>query len=156
MAIIGALLPKRHVASRTAKFNTDADTIWKTMTDFASAPSWWPEVKEMNRLPDRNGHAVWVQVTKQGNMPMEVIELDPPRRMVTKVADENLPFGGSWTYEIAPVAGGCTLTITEDGEIYNPIFRFMARFFFGYHATMESYLKNLGRKFGEQIAFTES
>jgi hypothetical protein len=63
MAIIGALLPKRHVASRTAKFSTDAETIWKTMTDFASVPSWWPEVKEMNRLPDRNGHEVWVQVT---------------------------------------------------------------------------------------------
>lgn len=90
MAIIGALLPKRHVASRTAKFSTDAETIWKTMTDFASVPSWWPEVKEMKRLPDRNGHEVWVQVTKQRNMPMEVIELDPPRRMVTKVADEKL------------------------------------------------------------------
>jgi hypothetical protein len=28
----------------------------------------------------------------------------------------------------------------------------MARFVFGYHATMESYLKALGGKFGQEVA----
>ena len=32
------------------------------------------------------------------------------------------------------------LTITERGEVYNPIFRFMSRFVFGYTGTMESCL----------------
>ncbi len=39
--------------------------------------------------------------------------------------------------------------ITEDGEVYNVIFRFMARFFFGYTATIEGYLRDLGHRFGE-------
>ncbi len=43
------------------------------------------------------------------------------------------------------------LTITERGEIYNPIFRVFARFVFGYTATMETYLKQLGTKFDEAI-----
>ena len=41
------------------------------------------------------------------------------------------------------------MRITEDGEIYNVIFRFVARFFFGYTASIEGYLRDLGHCFGE-------
>jgi hypothetical protein len=41
------------------------------------------------------------------------------------------------------------VTITESGEIYNPVFRFMARFVFGYDSTMAGYLGALSRKFGQ-------
>ena len=37
-------------------------------------------------------------------------------------------------------------TITEDGEVYNLIFRFMSRFVFGHTATMDAFLKNLERR----------
>ncbi len=47
------------------------------------------------------------------------------------------------------------VTITENGEIYNPFFRFMARFVFGYTVTMETYLKALGKKFSEDAEFVE-
>jgi len=32
------------------------------------------------------------------------------------------------------------------------IFRFMARFFFGYNASIEGYLRDLAAKFGETVA----
>lgn len=153
VALIGLFVPKGHIAARTAEFKTDSETIWATITDFAAIPSWQPAVKEMKRRPDQNGNPVWVQITRQGSMPMEVIAFEPPGRMVLKIADDSLPFGGSWTYEVVAVEGGTQITITENGEIYNPIFRFMARFIFGYHATMETYLKDLGRKLGEQTEF---
>ena len=66
----------------------------------------------------------------------------------TRIAEKNLPFGGTWTIDIAPT-GRQRGAVTEDGEIYNPIFRFMARFFFGYTATIEGYLRDLGHRFGE-------
>jgi hypothetical protein len=84
-------------------------------------------------------------------MPMKVVDRQPPHRLVGAIDDRKLPFGGSWTYEIAPRAGGCTITITEDGEVYNPLFRFMARFVFGHHATLKQYLASLGNKFGEDV-----
>ena len=143
-ALIGALLPKSHVASRKARLKQTPEKIWETIIDFASWPTWNPAAKKMERLADQNGRAVWVMVGKQGKLPMEVEDSTPPQRLVT-------PFGGSWTYEIKPAEGGCMVTITEDGEIYNPIFRFMARFVFGYTATMESFLKALGGKFGEKV-----
>ena len=35
--------------------------------------------------------------------------------------------------------------ITENGEVYNPLFRFMSRFVFGHTATIDKYLEDLGQ-----------
>jgi hypothetical protein len=67
---------------------------------------------------------------------------------VTRVADPDQPFGGTWTFDIGPDSGGARLTITERGEVYNPVFRFIARFVFGYTATIEGYLRSLREKLG--------
>lgn len=48
---------------------------------------------------------------------------------------------------LTPAAdGGTTLRITEDGEIYNPVFRFVSRFFMGYDRTAKTYLADAGKK----------
>jgi hypothetical protein len=41
--------------------------------------------------------------------------------------------------------------VAEDGEIYNVVFRFMARYFSGYHRSIETYLRDLGAKFGQPV-----
>jgi hypothetical protein len=41
-----------------------------------------------------------------------------------------------------------TLTITENGEVYNPLFRFVSRFIIGQTATMDGYIKALNAKLG--------
>lgn len=75
-----------------------------------------------------------------------------PRRFVVRIADRSLPFGGTWSYDIAPASGGGSeLRISEDGEIYNVIYRFVSRFFLGYTATMEQYFRDLGAKFGQKV-----
>jgi hypothetical protein len=71
-------------------------------------------------------------------------------------ATPNLPFGGAWTFDIAPDANGSNLRITEDGEVYNVIFRFMARYIFGHHASIETYLKDLGAKFHQEVQWDKN
>ena len=66
--------------------------------------------------------------------------------MVTRIVDDDLPFGGTWTYRLAAAGEGTEVTITEDGEIYNPVFRVVSRFFIGYEATMTTYLDGLERR----------
>ena len=44
------------------------------------------------------------------------------------------------------------MRITEDGVIHNVLFRFMARFVFGYEGTARAYLAALGKKLGEPVA----
>ena len=86
----------------------------------------------------------WREYGRHGEkITYEVVESDPPSKLITRIADPHLPFGGTWTYQITPTAHGSTLTITENGEIYNPIFRFVSRYLQGYTATIDNYLKAL-------------
>ena len=151
VVVVGMLLPKAHVASRKARFNQSPEVVWEAITDFASQSAWRTGLTGVERLPDREGNAVWRETSKRtGPLTMMVTTSDPPERLVTQIVD-NRSFGGSWTYEITLTAAGCELTITERGEIYNPIFRVFARFVFGFTATMETYMKQLGTKFGEVV-----
>ncbi|TMI94734.1 MAG: SRPBCC family protein [Bacillati bacterium ANGP1] len=153
VASVGSLLPKAHSASRRATFRQSPETLWRLLTDYAAMPSWRADLRAVARSPDRDGHEVWLETDKRGQrLPLETIAAVPPRRLVRRIADPKLPFGGTWTWEIAAAPGGSTLTITEDGEIYNPIFRFVARFLLGYTGTIESHLKALAAKLGEQVA----
>lgn len=147
----GAMLPVGHVASHSAWYDQPQSVVWATITDFEAGPGWRSGIDSVDRLPDRDGMPVWVENGTLGPMPIAVEELDAPRRMVTRIADPDMPFGGTWTYELTPENGGTRLTITETGEVYNLFFRFMSRFVFGYTATMDAYLRDLGRKFGKEV-----
>lgn len=145
-ALIGWRLPRAHRASREQVMAATPESIWAAITDVEAFPSWRTDVKTVRRLPDREGRRVWVEDGGSGKITFVVERSDPPRLLVTRIADPDLPFGGTWTYEITPAARGSRLRITEDGEIYNPLFRFMARFIFGYEATMASYFAALETK----------
>jgi uncharacterized protein YndB with AHSA1/START domain len=138
--IAGWLMPVRHRASRQATFRAAPASVWELITNVEAFPAWRGDVKAVERLPDRDGQPVWAEEGSNGRITYAVERTDTPRLLVVRIADANLPFGGTWTYEIAPVSGGSTLTITEDGEIYNPIFRVMSRFVFGYESTIATYL----------------
>jgi len=110
-------------------------------------------VARVEPLAPVNGQPSWREVDSHGEaIPYAVVEAAPPKRLVTRIADPKLPFGGTWTFEIFPLPAGATLRITENGEIYNVIYRFMARHMFGYRVTLDAYLKSLGQKFGENVS----
>jgi len=138
--VLGWLLPETHRASRQATFKAAPEAVWSLITGVEAFPSWRSDVRTVERLPDREGRPVWIEAGGNGRLTLAVERSDPPRLLVTRIADPDLPFGGTWTYEIAPAPGGATLTITEDGVIYNPLFRVMARFVFGYESTIAAYL----------------
>ncbi len=146
-AVIGAMLPVRHTASRKAHFKAAPEAIWATIT---GPPDWRPDVKRFGALPDENGRKRWWEEDSHNNkVTYELLEEVAPARRVTRIADRSLPFGGTWTVEVAPAGSGSEVSIREDGEIYNVIFRFVARFFMGYTSTIKAYLRNLGTKLGE-------
>lgn len=148
VAIVGWLLPVEHEASRSAHFNQPPEKVYASVSDVAGYASWFEGVSRIEMLDSANGRTRFREHTNSGPIVMEVAEAHAPSRFVTAIADPDQPFGGTWTFEIAPEQNGSRLTITERGEVYNPIFRFMAKFVFGYTSTMESYLASLARKLG--------
>ena len=148
---IGYALPKSHVVSVSARYGAAPDALWATLTDVAAFPRWRNDLVRVELLPDENGQRGWREHGRSDVITYRVVASDPPRHIVTRIADESLPFGGTWTYELAPAAGGTRLTITERGEVYNPIFRFVSRFVLGYTGTMTGMLRAIGAKHGETV-----
>ena len=147
VALIGAMLPREHRATRQARYRQRPEAIYLTL---AGPADWRRDVKASGNLPDREGRKQWWEQDSRGQkVTYELVEDQMPSRRVTRIADKNLPFGGTWTIEIAATPEGSVVRITEDGEIHNVIFRFVARFFMGYTSSIEGYLRDLGHHFGE-------
>lgn len=149
---IGAALPREHVARSRATLRTPVDSVWHTLKDVAAYPAWRTDLARVEMLAAPDGHPVWREHDKHDAITFEETEAIAPTRLQTRIADETLPFGGTWTYELSPVEDGTVVTITENGVVRNPLFRFMSRFVFGHHATQEKYLRALGKRFDQDIS----
>ena len=148
VACIGWLLPVGHEATRSEELAKPPETIYALIADVKNYPQWWKETSQVDMLVDEPNRTTFRQHTSTGPIVMTVTERQPPAKMVTKIDDPDQPFGGTWTWTIAPTPSGSRLTITERGEVYNPIFRFMSRFVFGYTATMDSCLAAMKQRLG--------
>ncbi len=153
VAGIGALLPREHVASRKVRLKQSPETLFAVMRDFAAAPGWRTGLKSVTLLPPREGRPAYLEETRHGAVTYVVIDERRPQRLVVEIADTALPYGGAWTFELVAAIDGTTeVRITERGFVKNVIFRFLARFVFGHATTMETYLCDLAKKFGEDGA----
>ena len=148
VVVIGYSLPKAHSVSRTAAIGMPPDGLYALLADVDRYPSWRPGVKALQRHPDRDGRPSWTEEVSGSKIPLVFERMERPTLLVARIADPSLPFGGTWTYRIQPAAAGSTVTITEDGEVYNPVFRFMSRFVFGHTATLDEFVKNLESRAG--------
>jgi hypothetical protein len=149
LTIFGALQPRQHSASRALRVARSPAEVWSVITDFASWPTWRKDVRKMERLPDQSGHPVWVEIGKNGRLPLEIAEQIEHQRLVTRIADPQLPFSGSWTYVLSTAESDCVVRITEQGEVKNPLFRAIAKLFMNPAGSIESYLRSLADRFGE-------
>jgi hypothetical protein len=148
---VGASLPVQHVAHRRVDLKQRPDTVYAIVRDVERYPEWWPDITRIDMLESRDSRVRFREHLRGGPIIIEIIEDAPPARMRSQIADPDQPFGGTWTFAIEATPTGARLIITEDGEIYNPFFRFMARFVLGYTGTMDSFLRALGTKLGEHV-----
>ncbi len=123
IALIGYFLPVAHEASRSAEFNQPPEAVFALIADPNTYSSWW----------------------SGADVKSELVESSAPSRLVTRIVGET-QFRGTWTMEISPTPNGSRLTVTERGEIYNVIFRTLAKYVFGYTSTMDSFLEAAQKK----------
>lgn len=143
---IGYMLPQKHTASREQSYAADPAKVFAAITTPADYPAWRTGVKSIELLPDEDGKRRFRETGSNGTITFVFDELTSPRRVVSRIADTKLAFGGKWTYELQPSGTGTTLRITEDGEVYNPIFRFMSRFVFGHSASLDAFHADLKKR----------
>src|ERR1700730_18554329 len=139
--LVASRLPQHHTAYRSIHLNRKAADAYASVRDFASSATWRTDVKRVEMLGVVDGHLRFKEDGPNGLVTYELVEDVPERKIVTRIADTNLGYSGTWTYLFEPTAGGSTVRITEDGDVPNLFFRFMSRFVFGHTATIDAYLK---------------
>ena len=141
---IGAMLPVKHVATRERSFPVAPARLYDAISRVADYPKWKTGVRAVEAAPSEGGHPRFREVGGE-TVTYEITEAKAPERFVTRIADKKLAYGGSWTYELLPASEGTRLRLTENGEVYNLLFRFMSKFVFGHYKTMDSTLDDLQR-----------
>jgi len=145
MALIGLTLRADHVATRAAVIPGAPAEVFAVIRDVAGYPRWRSGLKKVDLLPPVDGKQAFREHGSQGTIPFVIDEDVPPSRLVTRIADDKLPFGGRWVITVEPEGGGSRVTVTEEGVVKNPIFRFLSRTVFSLTRTQELWLRDLGR-----------
>jgi uncharacterized protein YndB with AHSA1/START domain len=145
IVVIGWSLPVKHVATKSVQLSAPADSVYALISTPENYTSWRADVKKVD-VTTENGVTRFREEGGNGPILFEITEKVPPRRFVTTIAYKSLPFGGRWIYEVVPAAAGSRLTITEEGEVYNPVFRFVSRYIMGHTATIDGYLQALQKR----------
>lgn len=141
--LLGSLLPVKHQSMIESDLSTDPDKLWKILTTPADYKNWRSGIKELEVTDERH----WSELNTHGdkvNYRADWIEVNS--KLTTHILNTNLPYGGHWEFSITKTNGGSHLRITENGEVYNPIFRFMSKYAFGHDATLRTYMADLQKK----------
>lgn len=146
MAIVGWTLPQGHHVSRTATIAAAPAQVFAIISDVSKYAEWRGDVTQVEVLPDDGRGTRFREHGPSGPVVFRVELIEAPQRMSVRIDDPGQPFGGTWTYELKPEGEGTSLTITEDGEVYNPLFRFMFNFVFSKTKTLETYLAALQKR----------
>jgi hypothetical protein len=125
--------------------------VFAVVRDFRTAPSWRRNLRSVEMLDPADCHTRFREVSKDGSVTYEVMEEIVDAKLVTRILDRDLGYSGSWTYEFLAAPQGTRVRITEDGEVSNILFRFMSRFVFGQTNSLDTYLKALGARFGQDV-----
>jgi uncharacterized protein YndB with AHSA1/START domain len=149
-ALVGSRLPQAHVASRSILLRQSPQSVYAVVRDFGSAPKWRDDVKRLDVDVQQDGRVYFREEGSNDTVNYELVEDVPAQRMVTRIRDTDLGYSGQWTYTFAAENGGTRVTIREDGEVSNVLFRFMSRYIFGHTASIDAYLRSLAKHFGEE------
>lgn len=141
--LVGMFLPRNHTARMEGKVARPPADLAATIREVRDYPSWRKgvEVVDVVESPDAT---TYVEVTGGDRIAYRLTEPERDARFVAVLTDPGLPFGGRWTISLSPDGAGTRVRIQENGEVRNPVFRFMSRFVFGHTASIRTYLESLG------------
>jgi Polyketide cyclase / dehydrase and lipid transport len=143
IGIVGAALPAEHSVSRTIVVPASADRVFALISHVQDYPHWRTGVNRVDVLPEEAGQFHWVEDTTMGKIPQLLTANEPLSRRVVTIADPDLPWGGTWTYELVPQGLTTKVTITENGYVKNVYLRFLNTYVIGQSSTIDQYESDL-------------
>jgi len=148
---VGMTLPRDHSATSRATLATPRQDVWAAIVDVTAQPSWRTALESVT-VEDATPQTMrWTEHGDYGDIPLRMVERVEPSRLVVVIDSDDLPFGGRWIYQLDEVDAGTRIAITEEGSVYNPVFRVMSSLFMSQHETLDHFLTDLGSHFSQQV-----
>ena len=146
IVLVGWTFPVAETTTNTITINRPPQNVWWILTDYNNASQWHPQFREavMLSLPGDKPMRWRGTYTDGAVVNFEVVESDFPKRLVERIADNNLPFGGTWTVVIrTDDLRTSVVTVQARAENYNPFNRFVVHLFVNPSAEVDRILKAL-------------
>ncbi|KAG2221040.1 hypothetical protein INT45_009289 [Circinella minor] len=173
--ILGCLLPKNHIISRTKSYkNITAERLWEILTDVESYPLWQPTLERIDYTSKKEKDClVYTENTKRNKRITTAIILvnnnnnnkeggkqqqQQQQQILSRIIEEDSikqqdkpTFIGTWTFKITnTMEDGVILEIEEKGSISRPMIRLLHLILLGFHRRLDRFLKDLGKKIQEE------
>ncbi|KAI7850828.1 hypothetical protein BDC45DRAFT_517248 [Circinella umbellata] len=168
--ILGCLLPKNHIISRTKSYkNITAERLWEILTDVESYPLWQPTLERIDYTSKKEKDClVYTENTKRNkritttlilvNNNNEEGKQQQQQQIASRIIEEDSlkqqdkpTFVGTWTFKITnTMDDGVILEIEEKGSISRPMIRLLHLILLGFHRRLDRFLKDLGKKIQEE------
>lgn len=142
ITVVGMCTARDHETSMTRAYNAPVKAVYDLVRNYEEYPKWRTGVKSMTR----DGAARYIEESAHGKIPYQIVEELADTRLVSRIDDANLPFSGTWTFEVSEQNGKAQLRITERGSVPNPIMRFFSAYVFSHERTIRAYLEDVARK----------
>ncbi len=148
----GAASPERHVVRVRVRLSQSPLEVFAAIRDVTGAKEWRTGLQRVEVLSKQGEPLRWKEYGAHGEVTFLREEAVPSQRLVYRIDDPSLPFGGRWIYQLRPEGKGTLLEITEEGVVRHAAHRFISRFIVGYYHALEQYVQDLGRHFEEPLA----
>lgn len=151
LVVGGLATPRAHVVSRCVTVAASTDLVWRTIRDVGRYAEWRRELRESVASNGDDGPE-WRESSGGGSQRFGIVVDEAPVRLTARILDDDAPFTGEWSWAVAPEGAGTRVTLTERGEVGNPLFRFIAAHMYGYDRTIDRYLRALAVRVGDPAA----
>ncbi len=142
---VGSRLPAEHRASASGVVAATPERVWEILAEPLAEGSWREGVRRVTTQdPLWTPGVCWTEYWVLMRFPLCVAEQQAGVRRVVKTQEWGpMPFAATWTYELAPVAGGTRVTITEESSLRKPLWRFYGRYWLRGRTGVQQELKDL-------------
>jgi hypothetical protein len=137
--LVGLMLPKERVFTKTAVLNSDVPKVFSIVTDFKGQTTWRNDVDEIIVIDNKT----WIEVPKKGTAITFQVKRKIENQLFEMEIVEPKSFQGYWIGTFEEVGNGTKVVFKEVAIIENPFFRVLSSLFIDLDKTMEIYMNNL-------------
>jgi uncharacterized protein YndB with AHSA1/START domain len=127
LSLAGLGFGVEQTVSTQALLERPPETVWRVLMDLDGMPLWRSDLTTLERLPDLAGRPSWRETGPGGTRVLELVEADPPSRLVLRRAHDGVPALPMRTFELTAMTGGTRVTVTERARVASPLRRVLYR-----------------------------